>query len=130
MSTGRSRSSTTRPVGSHRPNGRPLRNAPTACAAGSGTAGTGSTEGVTDMNEQQPPSPAVKVASRFDSWKAYYRKGLVAGVGAVTELLSLGVLHGTAREWATAILAVVTAAGVTAVPNGPKPAPAEPPKAA
>jgi len=67
---------------------------------------------------------------KIGSYARWLRKGIVAGVGGVGELLSLGVLHGTVQEWAVAILAVATAAGVTTVPNGPRPVPADPPRAA
>lgn len=51
---------------------------------------------------------------------AEYRKAVVAGVGAVAELLALGVLHGTVQSVAQGVIAVATATGVYTVPNAGK----------
>jgi len=48
---------------------------------------------------------------------AEYRKGLVALVGVLGQLVTLGVLSGTALHVATVVLAVLTAAGVVGVTN-------------
>jgi hypothetical protein len=48
------------------------------------------------------------------------RKAVVAAVGAVAELVSLGVLHGTALTVATSIISIATAVGVYRTPNAPK----------
>jgi hypothetical protein len=45
------------------------------------------------------------------------RKALVAALGAVASLVSLGVLPSPYQEIALAVLAVATAAGVYAIPN-------------
>lgn len=46
-----------------------------------------------------------------------FRKAQVALAGVVGQVVAAGVLHGTAQAWAQIVLAVVTAAGVYAVPN-------------
>jgi hypothetical protein len=46
------------------------------------------------------------------------RKTLVAVLGVVAQAVSLGVLHGAALHGAQVVLAVATAAGVWAAPNG------------
>lgn len=51
---------------------------------------------------------------------AELRKAAVAVVGVVTQLIALGVLHGTALHVAQAVLSAATAAGVWVVPNKPK----------
>lgn len=48
-------------------------------------------------------------------------KTVVAVLGLIGQLVSLGLLHGTALHWAQIILAAATAAGVYVVPNKPKP---------
>jgi hypothetical protein len=48
-----------------------------------------------------------------------YRKFLVALAGALAEIVSLGVLHGTAETVALAVLAALTATGVYGVRNAP-----------
>lgn len=53
---------------------------------------------------------------------ARYRKAIAAAVGALAEIVALGVLPEQYQSWATTLIAVATAAGVYAVPNEP-PAP-------
>jgi len=48
---------------------------------------------------------------------ARYRKGVVAVVAGVAEIVSLGVLHGTALVVAEAVLAAAQAAGVIGIKN-------------
>ncbi len=53
-----------------------------------------------------------------------YRKGLVALVTLLGQVLALGVLSGSALHYAQLALAVLTAVGVVLVPNDPpRPAP-------
>ena len=46
------------------------------------------------------------------------RKALAAASGMAAELVSLGLLHGTAEKWTTGIIAAATSALVYLVPNG------------
>ncbi|MDP9102185.1 MAG: hypothetical protein M3N21_08590 [Actinomycetota bacterium] len=48
-----------------------------------------------------------------------YRKGLVALVTLLGQILALGVLSGNALHYAQLALAVLTAVGVVLVPNDP-----------
>lgn len=45
------------------------------------------------------------------------RKFIVAASGAVAEAVSLGVLHGSAEKWTTAVIGIVTALITYGVPN-------------
>jgi hypothetical protein len=49
--------------------------------------------------------------------KAEIHTGVVALGGALTEIVSLGILHGTAQQIVTSILALGTAAGVWGAHN-------------
>ena len=51
---------------------------------------------------------------------AEFRKGIAAVVTVIGEALTLGLLHGTAQQWATIIVGVAGAAGVIGVPNAKK----------
>ena len=46
------------------------------------------------------------------------RKALAAASGAAAELVSLGLLHGTAEKWTTGVIAAATSLLVYLVPNG------------
>jgi len=50
---------------------------------------------------------------------AKYRKFLVAVVGAASEALTLGLVHGTVAHWVTIGIGIATALGIYAVPNAP-----------
>jgi hypothetical protein len=51
------------------------------------------------------------------------KKFIAAAVGAVGEILTLGLLHGTAQHWATVLVGIASALAVYLVPNTPTPAP-------
>lgn len=53
---------------------------------------------------------------------AQVAKFLTALAGALAQALTLGLVTGTARSWATIIIGVLTAAAVFLVPNEPGPA--------
>ena len=48
-----------------------------------------------------------------------YRKTIAAVVGVVAQLVATGVLDDPELKWASALIAVATAAGVYSVPNDP-----------
>jgi hypothetical protein len=48
---------------------------------------------------------------------AEYRKGFTVAVGALANVVALGLIHGTAESWAIVIISAATAAGVVVVPN-------------
>lgn len=48
---------------------------------------------------------------------AHYRKALVAAVTAIATIVSLGLAHGSARDWLIVALSVAGACGVYATPN-------------
>jgi hypothetical protein len=54
---------------------------------------------------------------------ADYRKGLTALAGALADALALGLLHGTAQQWAVIVLNALTVIGIVAIRNGTKPPP-------
>ena len=64
---------------------------------------------------------------RAGEWALYVRKGLIAVAGALSQLglaltpTSDGSTSVTAAEWVAIALAGLTAAGVVAFGNGPKP---------
>lgn len=61
------------------------------------------------------------MAAALKAKLARYRKAVAPAVGAVGQLVALGVLHGTALHVAQAVLALATFAGVVASPeNAPK----------
>jgi hypothetical protein len=60
---------------------------------------------------------------------AQIRKAIVAGVGVVAEAVSAGLVPEPAAKWVGIAIAVLTAAGVYAVPNAQAAKPAAPPKA-
>ena len=49
-------------------------------------------------------------------------KFLTALAGAAAQAVTLGLISGTARSWATVVIGVLTAAAVYLVPNQPAPA--------
>lgn len=57
------------------------------------------------------------------------RKALVPVVGLIAQAVSLGFLHGTALDVASAVLWVAAAVGVYSVENAKAPAPASVPAA-
>jgi hypothetical protein len=75
---------------------------------------------VTDAADSpvQPKSSTVTVSIEWAKW---VRKFLVAVLGAITIVVTQGLVEGTAAKWCAGILAVATALGVGYVPNGSPP---------
>lgn len=58
----------------------------------------------------------------FLAYVAWLRKGVVTVLGVIAQLISLGVLSGSALHWAQIIIAAATAVGVISIPNAARPA--------
>lgn len=55
---------------------------------------------------------------------AYFRKFIVALVGAATIAITQGLIEGTAAKWVAIALGFATAVGVRQIPNAKQPEPA------
>lgn len=57
---------------------------------------------------------------------ATVRKAAVAAAAVAAELITLGLVHGTAENITQVVIAAAAAVGVYAVPNAKNPSPAHP----